>query len=133
MLYCFSRSHRLGTQDFRTVFRRPASSTAAMPLSAGLGKHTPIKHKVVSPHCVVYVTHNTLSYPRLGISVPKHIGTAPHRNRIKRLVRETFRLTHHALTAHVDMVVVAQRDCAARTQHDISYELHAAWKQCGIM
>jgi len=137
MSYRFSRTQRLKTNDFRNVLRRmvPIQATSTQRSTTNRGSQTApsIKYKVVSPHCVVYVKRNTLSYPRLGISVPKHIGTAPHRNRIKRLIRETFRLSQDALTTPVDMVVVVRRDCAAETQHDISYELHSVWKQCGIL
>jgi ribonuclease P protein component len=42
--------------------------------------------------------------PRLGLSVPAKVGTAVLRNRIKRLLRESFRLSQHGLPAY-DYVV----------------------------
>jgi len=49
---------------------------------------------------------------RLGITVPKRaVALAPARNRIKRIVREAFRLRRAALPA-LDYVVVARGDIA---------------------
>ena len=53
----------------------------------------------------VYAIPNELAYPRLGLSVGRKIGTAPKRNRIKRLIREAFRMMQHDLPRGYDMVV----------------------------
>lgn len=48
---------------------------------------------------------NGLAHPRLGISIPRRVGTAVKRNRIKRLLRESFRLDQRKLPAGVDLIV----------------------------
>jgi ribonuclease P protein component len=48
------------------------------------------------------------AHPRLGLSVPKRVGTAPTRNRIKRLLREAFRLMQHDFPSPFDVVVVVR-------------------------
>lgn len=48
---------------------------------------------------------------RLGVSVSKDHGAAVRRNKIKRLLREAFRLERHAFSPDLDMVLIPrQRD-----------------------
>jgi ribonuclease P protein component len=54
------------------------------------------------------VKPNGLTHPRVGLAVAvKTVGSAVARNRLRRLVRESFRLEQHALPA-VDIVVAAK-------------------------
>src|SRR5690606_8970974 len=46
--------------------------------------------------------------PRLGLSVSRRVGTAPRRNRIKRLLREAFRLMRHDFPRAYDIVIVVR-------------------------
>lgn len=52
---------------------------------------------------IAYIT-NDLTYSRLGISVGRKIGKAVKRNRIKRVLRELFRLNKEALPKGYDML-----------------------------
>jgi ribonuclease P protein component len=55
----------------------------------------------------VYGIANGRDHPRLGISVPRRtVRLASARNRLKRLVREAFRLSKAELPAGLDLVVV---------------------------
>ena len=55
---------------------------------------------------VVYVEVNGLEITRLGLSTSRRVGKAHVRNRMKRLVREAFRLTRHELPAGLDLLCV---------------------------
>ncbi|VEH66181.1 ribonuclease P [Rodentibacter pneumotropicus] len=69
---------------------------------------TPIQFKNVfeqpfrasTPELSILARENNLEHPRLGLTVAKkHLKRAHDRNRIKRLVRESFRLYQHQLPA----------------------------------
>jgi ribonuclease P protein component len=68
---------------------------------------------------VVFGMPNGLQWSRLGLSVGKRVGGAVRRNRVKRLLREAFRLEQHAMARGLDLVVtvrahedeVALEDC----------------------
>jgi ribonuclease P protein component len=56
----------------------------------------------------VYALPNELAHPRLGMSVNRKVGTAVRRNRIRRLLRESFRLMQHDFPRGYDLVVVVR-------------------------
>jgi len=60
----------------------------------------------------VHAKPNDAAIHRLGISIGRKVGTAARRNRIKRLIREAFRLGQHGLPteapAPYDFVVVVR-------------------------
>jgi ribonuclease P protein component len=54
----------------------------------------------------MYAAENTLPYCRLGIVMSRRVGTAARRNRIKRMLRESFRLCQHTLPPGFDLLVI---------------------------
>jgi ribonuclease P protein component len=51
---------------------------------------------------------NGLNYCRLGLSVPRRVGSAVARGRVKRRLREAFRLGQHDWPTGYDLVVVVR-------------------------
>lgn len=57
---------------------------------------------------LIYARPNGLPHSRLGLSTSRKVGTAPRRNRIRRLIREAFRHLQHDLRAGYDLLVVVR-------------------------
>ena len=66
--------------------------------------------KVVDKTFLFLAKKNDLNRPRLGLAVPKkHIQSAVERNRLKRIIRESFRLKQKLLTGKDIVVVVREK------------------------
>jgi len=66
---------------------------------------------------------NRMGFSRLGITVTRRVGNAVVRNRIKRQVRERFRL-HRALRSRgLDMVLIAKHSAGRLSKAEMAREL----------
>ncbi len=65
--------------------------------------------KIKTRHFIIICNRNNLDICRVGITVTKKIGNAVIRNRIKRVLREFFRLNRHSLSPFTDYIFIAGR------------------------
>ncbi len=61
-----------------------------------------------TPYLAVYWRKNRLGINRLGLTVGKKVGGAVTRNRVRRRIREIYRLHEAELTPGCDIVIVAR-------------------------
>ena len=62
-------------------------------------------------YLVLYARKNSLGINRVGITVSKKLGHAVVRNRVRRRLREVYRLNEERFTPGWDIVVVARSRC----------------------
>jgi ribonuclease P protein component len=62
-----------------------------------------------APSLVVYFRRTGRAYNQVGITVSTKIGNAVCRNRVRRRLREIYRLNERRLPKGLDMVIVARR------------------------
>ncbi|ANW99934.1 ribonuclease P protein component [Thermoclostridium stercorarium subsp. thermolacticum DSM 2910] len=63
----------------------------------------------VSKSLTVYMLPNNLDFNRIGITASKNYGKSVKRNRIRRLIRESYRAIHENLKTGYDFVIVARK------------------------
>lgn len=87
----------------RRLFRRRQRLTHALEYQAAYAERRLRTHGPL----VVYARVNGKpgGVTRLGLSVGRRVGSAVERSRVKRLLREAFRLHQHELPSGLDLVV----------------------------
>lgn len=63
---------------------------------------------------------------RLGLVVTKKVGNSPRRNKIRRLLREVFRLRQDLFPVNCDVVIIARTGCAVTKLNEVIAELESA-------
>lgn len=104
----FPKRARLSTKaDFRAVFERPVKSR--------------------DDFFTILVRSNGLAHSRLGLAVSRKTASAAvERNRIKRLVRESFR-HHHLDLPRIDVVVISRTGLVGQTNSVLVASLEQHW------
>ena len=65
------------------------------------------RNSAANPGFTLYGAPNDTGYPRIGITVSRRIGNAVERNRWKRRIRESFRMSQNELPS-LDFVCIAR-------------------------
>ena len=87
----------------------------------------------VGPFVAIYCRKNRLDINRLGITVGTKVGKAVCRNRVRRRLREAYRLMEDRLIEGYDIVIVARVRCADAKFSDLSASLDTLFTKLGVM
>lgn len=88
--------------------------------------------KIFSQFFVLYYQGNDLNHGRLGIIISKrNLRLAVSRNRVRRLVREAFRLQQNKLTG-LDIVIVAKKTANKALNSELQQCLEKLWARLEV-
>jgi ribonuclease P protein component len=86
-------------------------------------------NKIAQKYLLVLIRPNKTNKARLGIIVGKRfVNTAVARNRIKRIVRESFRSRQHHLIGW-DIVVIARQHCGTLDKDKLRKGIDNLWER----
>ncbi len=83
---------------------------------------------------VIYVSKNDLGINRLGVSVSKKVGNSVIRHRMKRLIKESFRLHEDMFNSGLNIVVIVRKNAEVLSYKEVTdaiihlMKLHHAMK-----
>lgn len=93
------------------------------------GKGTSIANRLL----VMYRLKNGKDINRLGISVSKKVGNSVVRNRITRLIRESYRLQEENLQKGWDLIIIARIPTKDSNYNEISKALFHLLKKSRVL
>ena len=82
---------------------------------------------------VMYARKNRLGENRVGVTVSKKLGKAVVRNRVRRRLREVYRLHESRFLPGWDIVVVARGRAVDATFPELTKAYLGLAKKCGIL
>jgi len=96
----FERRDRLGrSRDFTRVYAQGS--------------------RVASRTFLMFVAENALGHHRLGLAIARRVGNAVLRNRVKRRLREAFRLSRHRIPGSLDLVLHGRQEVAEQPMEEL--------------
>ncbi len=113
--FSFQAKLRLNSSvDYKNVFAKPVKSS--------------------DKYFTVLARSNNTNFARIGLAIAKkYVKKANRRNRIKRVIRESFRLKQHNLKS-VDIIVLARFDTDSAANEQLRASLNKHWiklsRQC---
>jgi len=79
--------------------------------------------RLISKHYILFLQENERGFHRLGIVVKKEVGPANIRNRMKRHLREFFRLNKQQIKGSFDMIILIKKGSLPEYYRETEEEL----------
>ncbi|WP_437224440.1 ribonuclease P protein component [Planctomicrobium sp. SH661] len=78
-----------------------------------------LKQKSADSRLVIFAARNSLGLTRIGLSVSRKHGNSVVRHRLRRMLREAYRLAQHQIAEGLDLILIPGREAAASTQPEL--------------
>ena len=79
--------------------------------------------RIEGKNLIIFISKNDYNFNRFGIIVKKETGKAVVRNKIKRWLREAFRLINKKLSPGYDIIVLAKNNIRKSDYFEICHDL----------
>ena len=86
-----------------------------------------------SKYIVIYCRYNRSQKNRLGITVSKKVGGAVERNRVRRRLKEIYRLNETLIIHGYDIVIVARVSCVSAKYNELNASVKTLMKKLGLL
>jgi ribonuclease P protein component len=86
----------------------------------------------VSKYAAVYIMRSGKDENRLGITVSAKVGGAVQRNRIRRRLKEIYRLNEHTLRKGYNIVIVARQSSREAKWGELEPSVLSLFKKLGL-
>lgn len=109
----FSRNHRLVTKaEFKSIFDK--------------------SKKISQKYLLALYKPNQTTHARLGLVIGKRtVNSAVKRNRIKRIIRESFRHQRESLKG-VDIIIIARQQCDKLSNQKLREGIDQLWEKLKV-
>jgi len=68
---------------------------------------------------IIYITENELNNSRVGFVVSKKVGNSVIRSKVKRLMKESYRINDNRFKLGYDIIFIARAECKNSTFNEI--------------
>ena len=85
------------------------------------------------PLVVLVKLRSDEEHPRVGLSTSRSVGNAVQRNRAKRLMRESVRLSIPLLSPGWDLVLIARNRMVKATFEDVKKAVDELFRRAGLL
>lgn len=84
-------------------------------------------------YVVIFIIRNSLSFNRVTFLASKKVGNSVRRNRARRLMKESYRLTDMKFPQGYDVVIIARNTINNVKCADVKKSLESAIRRTGVL